>query len=124
MRWGIAAVIPPHITFYDIDTHGLSESEMWYIQNNTNLLYSTSHGYHAFSYKYDPRIRSFCDNKCPHNAVRVYPDTDYKIVGYYGLWEDPFIHWLGFIHGWTKRKLDVFYEPELKPYVKPRMRLK
>lgn len=128
MRWGIAAEIPPHITFYDIDNHDISEQSMYYIQNNTNLVYKTGRGYHAFSYKYDPTIAAMSDNRCPHNAVRIYPDSDYQLIGMWGAHADKFLCWLVLIHGFDNGKVYQLtaygYEPVLKPYVKPRMKLK
>lgn len=51
------------------------------------LVYRTQHGYHLVypshivdRYYWSSYLRQFTDPKCPHNAIRVIPFNDYKLI--------------------------------------------
>jgi len=79
-----------HFDFLDIDNPPVIISEI-IDEDETNLIYFTQHGYHIVSpshciiekrsYNLDRfRNSTWVDPKCPHNAIRIYPNDDYKLL--------------------------------------------
>ena len=75
--------------FYHFDFLDIDHPEF---QPNTTLLcYTTKHGYHIVDPSHQTnrsellnRFRKdvLVDPKCPHNAVRIYPNDDYKLFSF------------------------------------------
>ena len=123
MRWGIAAVIPEKVYFYDIDQK-IHDMDIQRVVRDTVLLYQTGRGYHAFSFNESSLLKYYIDKNCPCDAVRIYPDDDFRLIH---KTEHPntFINYLNWIHGWISPEgLNYFSpresEPLLKTYCRPR----
>lgn len=73
-----------HFDFLDIDDPS-------FLSHSTLLKYRTKNGFHIVDpshFTKDPRserldyLRKYVDPKCPHNAVRIYPNEDYKLLNF------------------------------------------
>ena len=79
-----------HFDFLDVDNPPVIIQEM--IENKAQLLtYRTRHGYHIVSPSHyssrsvalnEYRNAKWVDPKCPHNAIRIYPNDDYRLINY------------------------------------------
>ena len=77
-----------HFDFLDIDNTTYTIADRITKESPKELLvYQTQHGYHLVdpTHTKDRSIllnpfRNIVDPKCPHNAVRIYPTDDYKLI--------------------------------------------
>jgi hypothetical protein len=83
----------PHFIFRDVDDKGKFEDALHALRqmafHNDWLIYETKRGAHFVLGHHKPAplyleqaeaLREFTDPQAPHNAVRIYPNDDYKIV--------------------------------------------
>lgn len=100
---GVGVEIPDNLFFYDIDAKPDECFALPELHKCCVLAYRTKNGMHIFCKSKHRHKDYLVDPNCPHTIVRIFPNSDYKLVRVYRFGH-VFTDFLAWSHGFSSYK--------------------